>query len=241
MAMGGADYVRVGHKGAGALAPENTIESLAAAISYGVDMIEFDVVDSPDGDLMLAHSRDEIRHGAVRLEDALAFLAAEAPSSTQLDLDLKSQGFERPIVETLARHGLADRTIACSFFPQSLRTLRRLEPRLRTGLSYPWDRRGVSSKRALKPIAVAGAATLKRALPYRIGRMISSAGAGAAMIHFSVLSRATVEQCHRRGVAVYVWTVDDERLLAEVVALGVDGVISNDPRIFGMRAEQMSM
>ena len=57
------------------------------------------------------------------------------------------------------------------------------------------------------------------------------------MLHFSVVSHATVERCHQLGVSVFAWTVDDEALLARVLATGVDGVITNDPRIFGAAAE----
>ena len=67
--------------------------------------------------------------------------------------------------------------------------------------------------------------------------MVSGAKAEAAMLHVSVLSRACVERCHTRGIRVFAWTVDEPRLLADVLALGVDGVISNDPRIFTTRAE----
>jgi len=46
-------------------------------------------------------------------------------------------------------------------------------------------------------------------------------------------SRAAVERAHRLGAAVLAWTVDDEPTLRRVVTAGVDGVITNDPRIFG--------
>jgi glycerophosphoryl diester phosphodiesterase len=52
-----------------------------------------------------------------------------------------------------------------------------------------------------------------------------------------VLSRATVERCHEAGLSVFAWTVDHEELLQEVIATGVDGVITNDPRIFRAGAE----
>src|SRR5262245_9855408 len=61
--------LRIGHKGAAALAPENTLESLAKAIEFGVDMVEFDVVDRPDGALVLAHSHDEIEPDAATLDE----------------------------------------------------------------------------------------------------------------------------------------------------------------------------
>jgi glycerophosphoryl diester phosphodiesterase len=46
------------------------------------------------------------------------------------------------------------------------------------------------------------------------------------------VSRGVVERCHELGVAVLVWTVNDRSLFHELDALGVDGVISDDPRIF---------
>jgi glycerophosphoryl diester phosphodiesterase len=52
------------------------------------------------------------------------------------------------------------------------------------------------------------------------------------MLHFSVVSRAVVERAHAFGASVFVWTVDDESLLDQMLAAGVDGVITNDPRIF---------
>lgn len=233
-------FLRVGHKGAAALAPENTIESLAAALAHGVDMVEFDVVDAPDGRLLLAHSHEEIGPEAVSLDDALAFLAEVAPAEVAIDVDLKGHGFEEAVTSALRRHGLIDRAVVCSFFPKSLREVRRLEPRVKTGISYPWDRRGIAEKRLLKPVALAGIATLRGALPYRVCRMVDRARADAAMIHHAVLSRACVERCHRHGAKVYAWTVDDPTLLERVEELGVDGVITNDPRIFAPRGEDRS-
>jgi glycerophosphoryl diester phosphodiesterase len=227
-------FVRVGHKGAAALAPENTIASLAAALEHGVDMIEFDVVDAPDGRLVLAHSHEEIAPEAPTLDEALAFVAAEAEAHVAIDLDLKWYGFEARIVDGLREHGLLGRSLASSFFSRTLRELKRLEPGLRTGLSYPWDRRGLSTRRVLQPAVGVGAAALRRALPYRICRMVGRADAGSAMLHYAVVSRAAVECCHRRGISVFVWTVDDPELLDTLVWMGVDGVITNDPRIFGL-------
>jgi glycerophosphoryl diester phosphodiesterase len=223
--------IRIGHKGAASLAPENTLSSIAAAIEHGVDMVEFDVVDAPDGRLVLAHSREEIEHDAVTLEDALEYLASHS-SRVELDLDLKMHGFEARIAAVLQHYDLVDRTLACSFFAASLRELRRCEPGLRLGISYPWDRRGLSTRRVLSPVVPIGAAALRAALPRRIQRMAQSAEAGSVMLHYSVLSRATVERCHEAGLSVFAWTVDHESLLQDVIATGVDGVITNDPRIF---------
>lgn len=229
--------LRIGHKGAAALAPENTLESIAAALELGVDLVEIDVVDAADGTLVLGHSHAEIEPDAPTLDEALAFFALEAPPDAGIDLDLKWHGFEHELSAALRRHGLVDRALASSFFAHSLRALRGIEPALRTGISYPWDRHSLSLRRPLWPLVVTGAATLRRALPYRIGRMVSRAEARAAMLHFSVVSPAVVARCHALGVPVFVWTVDDPALLRRMVACGVDGVISNDPRIFDADGE----
>ena len=73
---------------------------------------------------------------------------------------------------------------------------------------------------------------LRRTLPLRIVRMLDRARASAAMLHHRVISRAAVERAHAHGAAVFAWTVDDEAALERVLAAGVDGVITNDPRIF---------
>jgi glycerophosphoryl diester phosphodiesterase len=231
-------FLRVGHRGAAALAPENTIAGIAAAIEHDVDIVEFDVVAAPDGRLVLAHSQKEISEHAASLDEALAFLAREAPPELGVDLDLKSNGVEEQIVDALRRHALVERALASSFFQDSLRRLRRLEPILRTGISYPWDRTGLAERRSLRPVVWVGAAALRRALPHRIEGMAARADVTSAMLHFSVLSNTVVDRCHELGLTVFAWTVDDPRLLERVVAMGVDGVISNDPRIFSAHAEE---
>lgn len=220
--------LRIGHRGAAALAPENTLESLRTAVGLGVDLVEFDVLDGSGGTLVLAHDRRVLRADALSLEEALAFFRDEAPS-VGVHLDLKCRGQEAPIVEALRRSGLVERTVVSSFLHRTLRAVGSLEPRLRLGLTYPEDRLGL---RRLRPLARGGLAAMRRALPRRIGRMLSHAGATAAMLHFSVVSEAVVDRCHARGAAVLTWTVDDADLAGRLAALGVDGVITNDPRIF---------
>ena len=219
--------LRIGHRGAPALAPENTLESIAAAIEHGVDLVEIDVV--VDGRLLrLAHSGAQLTETSPSLGDALELVAA---SETGVILDLKDTGGETGAVEGLRVHGLLERAVVCSFHAQSLRAVKQLEPGLTTGLAYPFDRAGIAERREFQPLIRMGLAGMRRVLPARIARMLARARADVASLHWGLVSPRLVESCHRRGAAVLAWTVEDERALAEVLAAGVDGVIANDLRL----------
>jgi len=220
--------LRIGHRGAAALAPENTIASLSLALELGCDLVEFDVLEV-DGTLLVAHSPAEIPVEPATLEDALAFLAG---TEAGIQLDLKAPGAERTLVQALGRHSLVERAVVSSFRPASLRALGALEPDLRLGLTYPEDRYGVGRRRLLAPLVGSGLALMRVTLARRIGRMLAAAGATAAMLHWQVVSRAAVERCHAAGAAVFAWTVLDAEQVRRLDDLGVDGVIADDPRIF---------
>lgn len=249
----GAGTLRVGHKGAAALEPENTLRSLARAVELGCDLVEFDVLCLDDGTLVLAHSDDllEVSHGAAsgrvrsRSLAELREVAPELPTFDEalelfaaaegvgLQIDLKGEGFEDAVAAAVRRHRLVERTVVSTFHAPSLLRLAEAEPEIARGLTYPVDRHGLTQRRPLYPVALAAAACLRRALPRRIVGLLGAARASAAMLHYSVVSPAAVERAHAEGAAVFAWTVDDEALLRRMVAAGVDAVITNDPRIFG--------
>src|SRR5687768_5893677 len=149
--------IRVGHRGAALLAPENTLRSFEAAIAAGAEAIEFDVLDLRDGPLVLAHCDDlwEVSHGAATgtvrnrslaqlrelapdlptLDEALAFLAARPELIVHADLKLTTRLDE--VAAALARHGLLERTVVSSFHLPTLATLARRAPRVCIGFTYP--------------------------------------------------------------------------------------------------------
>jgi len=221
--------LRIGHRGAAALAPENTIESLRLALELGCDLVEFDVHDL-DGALVLVHDRPaEPAPGLPTLDEALAFLAE---TGAGVHLDLKASGAEEAVADALRRHGLVERTVVSSFRPDTLWALAAVEPSVRLGLTYPEDRRGLGQRQAVAPFVGPALAAMRAALPFRLSRLLAGAGASAAMLHFAVVSSAAVERCHSLGAPVLVWTVDERAWMARLDALGVDGVITNNPRIF---------
>jgi glycerophosphoryl diester phosphodiesterase len=217
--------LRIGHRGAPSLAPENTIPSLLAAIEHGVDLVEMDVVADRD-ELRLAHGAERLSDESPALEEALDVVARCQVGAI---LDLKSPGIEGRVAALVRKRDLIDQTVVVSFRPAAVRLVKQLEPGLTTGLSYPFDRAGIADRREFQPLIRIGLAGLRRALPARIGRMLARAGADAALLHHALLSRRLVERCHARGAAVLAWTVEDQVALARVLAAGVDGVIANDP------------
>jgi glycerophosphoryl diester phosphodiesterase len=220
--------LRIGHRGAPALAAENTLASFRAAIDHGVDLVEMDVVAHRD-ELRLAHGSERLTDESPVLAEALDLIAERRVGAI---LDLKSRGIEGQVVTLLRERGALERTAVASFDPAAVRRLKELEPSLTTGLSYPFDRAGIAERREFQPLIRAGLAGLRHALPARIGRMLARARADAALLHHALVSRRLVERCHAREAAVLAWTVEDEVALERVVAAGVDGVIANDPDLF---------
>jgi glycerophosphoryl diester phosphodiesterase len=221
--------LRIGHRGAAALAPENTLRSIEAAIDLDVDLVEIDVVEE-QGRLRLGHDAASLTEESPLLEEALELLAARGAGVL---LDLKSTGVEGHVVSLLREQGIVDRSVVASFHAASLRAVKDVDSTVTTGFSYPFDRAGLSKLRPFQPFVAAGLASLRRALPSRIGRMLASARADAALLHWGLISAQVVERCHAREAAVLAWTVEDDVALERVLAAGVDGVIANDPRLLG--------
>jgi glycerophosphoryl diester phosphodiesterase len=219
--------LRVGHRGAAALAPQNTIASLALALELDCDLVEFDVLEL-DGVLVLAHSQSEVPTRLAALDEALAFLA---PGRCGIQVDLKARGAEQALVDALQKRGLVQRTVVSSFRAASLRTLHALEPGLRLGLTYPEDRYGVSRRRALAPFMSPALKAMRAVLPRRIAWMLDAAEATVAMLHWQVVSKPVVDRCHAFGATVLAWTVPNVDQVRVLDQLGVDGVIADDPRI----------
>ncbi len=219
--------LRIGHRGAAALAPANSLAAIEAALTVGVDGVEIDVV-TVDGRLVVAHSAGEAVAESPPLDDALALLAG---SDAFVLCDVKQAGREAELAALLGRHALLERTLVASFLPDVLLAAAAAAPALLLARSYPDDRLGISGR--LPDAAIeAGLAVLRRALPYRIAGMLRDSGASVATLHHRVVSPALVERCRALGAPVLAWTVNDPAALARVDALGVAGVITDDPRIF---------
>jgi glycerophosphoryl diester phosphodiesterase len=227
---GTGPVLKIGHRGAAALAPANTIEAVEAALVHGVDLVEIDVFGAPGGRLVLSHSRRELVAEPVTLDEMLVFLAERAPR-TRVLADLKFAGRERQFVEALRAHGFVERVLASTSQVSTLRNLRRLEPQLARSRTYPRGRVYFGEHRTFIHVSRPVQWAMRLTLPSRVSRFVDEVGASALTLNHRVVSRAAVERCHELGVAVLAWTVNEQDLVERLEALGVDGVITDDPRI----------
>ena len=128
--------LRIGHRGAAALAPENTLSSFRAAIGAGVDLVEFDVIEIADGSLVVAHGPGDVGPDTPTLDEALRFFVDEAPA-IGLHLDVKLTRREQDVVGAIRRFDLAGRSFVSSYYLGTARAVAAIDGGVRVGLTIP--------------------------------------------------------------------------------------------------------
>jgi glycerophosphoryl diester phosphodiesterase len=218
----------VGHRGASALAPENTIRAFELAIQYGLDFAELDVHLSHDGEVMVIHDADLTRmaHRPVAVGDLsagelgdldvgeglgvprLVDVFAVARGRLGLYVEMKGDGTGAALGE-LVRRGAADGVdlIGGSFRPRLVAELRAVAP-------------GV-------PRSVLFARCLVESM---IGTC-TDVGASYAHPCFRPVDAAMVAALHGAGLRVMAPHTNDAAEALEFARIGVDVIASDDPRI----------
>jgi len=218
---------------------ENTLTAFANAVKLGYRYLETDVHASRDGvvyafhdsalgrltdrsgriaDLDSADIRQARVHGREPIP-AMAELFEEFPDA-RFNIDVKEDSAVGPTVELIEAARAHDRICLASFSATRIRRLRcLLGPRVATSLGSAEVARfraplGIVRRRAV----TSGAACLQ--IPRRVGRLI-------------VATAGLVAEAHRHGFQVHVWTVNDASQMAELLDIGVDGIITD--RIDGLR------
>jgi glycerophosphoryl diester phosphodiesterase len=231
----------VGHKGADLIVRGNTVESFKAAAEAGVDTIEFDVVWIRDAELpleqraplMVAHDWEaQAAHPPLPLTEALDAFLEPPLQEVEIDLDIKLPGREEEFVEALRERGLIDRAMISTTEMHVLRRVLELEPNLRRGWTYPKAGRDYNRRPWAKPILHAAIAGMRLQLPGLAAEKLPKFGVFAMWVYHPLVSPKLASICKRAGVELIAWTVDDERRMRKLVDMGVDGLVSNDPRLF---------
>jgi len=225
----------LGHRGASAICPENSLPAFQRAVSDGADGVELDVICCATGEVMVFHDDDLARLGArperiadlpyVVLRDLVLTSGAQIPTLQEVlevcrapflvNIELKASGFWGgplgPLVDRVAaivdRTAASGRVLVSSFHPRAIFHWQRRSPHVPAGLLF--EREGPWLLRH------PWAAPLLRPLGVHPEAILCD--------------RDRVARWHRQGHMVNVWTVDDPTALRALADIGVDGVISNDP------------
>jgi glycerophosphoryl diester phosphodiesterase len=212
---------------------ENTLSAFRRAAAEGYRYLETDVRATRDGvvmaqhDATLARTTDnrspvaelrwaDLRRALIGGRERLCRLdelLEELPDAL-LNIDVKADPAVAPVLTTLQRCDAWHRVCLASFSERRLTRLRRCAgPRLLTST-------GRASAAALRLRSLVGFGPPVRGrlaqLPRRRGRVV-------------VVDRALVNYAHRLGMEVHVWTVDRPTEMAELLDLGVDGLVTDRP------------
>jgi len=223
------------HRGASAYAPENTMEAFLLAYSQGADGIELDVHLSGDGEVVVAHdeSLERVSDGKGFIKDyplkelkQMNFNSGKKEyefvtiptlrevlkkiKNTQMlvNIELKTdifpyKGIEKKVFNLVKEYNMKERVIYSSFHWDSIGKLRELDKDSRIGMLF--------SRRWKEAVAYA-----------------REIGANAIHPPFrAMLDNKFAESCRREGLAVHVWTVNNEQDCIKMINKGVDAIITD--------------
>jgi glycerophosphoryl diester phosphodiesterase len=197
------------------LPPENTLACFEYALAHGCDGFEFDVRITRDGRLVICHNASSggrkiatsrLEGLRSRCDEALPCLEdvlAEFGDRAYLDIEVKVAGGEESIINAL-RRSRPQSYLLSSFLPEVLSRFHQLDPSLPLG--YVCDR--PADVRAW------------RELPLRV-----------FLPQYELVDEKLIREVHTRGFKIFTWTVNGEEDMRQLAAWGIDGLISDDPRL----------
>jgi glycerophosphoryl diester phosphodiesterase len=206
-----------------------------------VDTIEFDVLWLPDAHLPLeqraplvvAHDwEDAARRTPLRLTEALDAFLEPPLDKVEIDLDVKLPGREEELVAALRERDLLGRAMISTMEMHTLRRVLELEPGLRRGWTYPKATRDWTSKRWARLPLRAALIGLRTRLPGLAAEKLPQFNVEAMWVYHPLITPRLARVCDLAGVELIAWTVDDHQRMRQLVEMGVDGICSNDPRLF---------
>lgn len=219
--------LNIGHRGAAGLAPENTLKSVHKALDHGVDWIEVDVY-YVDGELLVIHDdrleRTTNGSGYVleksfsylrsldagdgeqipTLQEVLALIDRKAGINIELKGPDTAEAVATLIHDALRRGWQYDQFLVSSFNHHSLQHIKEIDPNV--------------------PIGV-----LIYALPLDYAAAAGELTAFSVNMGMSFITKAFVEDAHKRQLKVFVYTVNEAEDFVRMAALGVDGIFTDYP------------
>jgi glycerophosphoryl diester phosphodiesterase len=236
----------IAHRGASGAAPENTLSSIRQAMADGADWVEIDVQETADGEVVVIHDSDFMKLAGVnrsvseatmeqianidigswfapeyadervpRLADVLAEVKGRGKLIVELKYYGHDQQLEQRVIDLIEAAGMQDDTMIMSLKYTGIKKVRMLRPDWTIGLL---------SARAIGDLTRLDADFLA--------------------VNLALARPALIESAHAAGKNFYVWTVNDALAMSQMVSLGVDGIITDEPalgrEVLAARAELSS-
>lgn len=243
----------IGHRGASALAPENTLAAFRRAIDDGADGIEFDVRLARDGVPVVIHDATLERTGLVRRK--VAQLTAAELGATDVGRwfhQAVNAGGEfagetvpslQQVFELFSEHdGLlylemkADAGAGNELASEVVRMIRESNLGERVIVEC-FDLTLIQRVKEIDSM-IRTAALFEPKLSrnnwffrQKLTALAKASGAGEIALHHALASRRTIEQAQQQGLSVVVWTVDSPEWVARAQDLGVSALITNNPAL----------
>ena len=214
----------MGHRGAAAYAPENTLPAFESGIASGANAVECDIHLSQDGKMVVMHDttldRTTSLKGKIAETPWATMKAAGIPSLADLTktkdrvvliVEVKAgQGIEPLMVDHLRRERMVDQSIVFSFNDASVEKVEAIAPEFTT-------------------VWLLSKAEVEKGMDAVFGNLAKIHADGVGFDYHQVTS-AWVEEAHRRKLPVFVWTVPPGDEVARLKERGVNFIITNSPR-----------
>jgi glycerophosphoryl diester phosphodiesterase len=224
----------IAHRGASAYRPENTMAAFELAIVQGADMFELDVQRSADGVIVAFHDFDTARwNGRKELVTALTWSELQQLNiggeriptlvevcqlarahQVRLNVELKGYGLAADVARVLHDEQMETQTLISCFQPNELIAMHQVAPRLPLGY--------LMGTRTFRPDV-----RLRESWPFRALRSIGATAWHPTYLIPMVLR--VIPRVRHAGYQVNVWTVNDAAMMRRLIALEVDGIITDRP------------
>jgi glycerophosphoryl diester phosphodiesterase len=230
----------IAHRGASGYAPENTLIAFRKALQMGADMVEFDVHALPSGEIVLMHDNRVnrttngkgyvLQHGFAELrsldagageivptlEEVLDLIDRQIPVNIELKGPGTAQGVARIVKQYLSHGWQSSDFLISSFNHHELAAFKRLVPEIEV-------------------------AALDGNLPLGYAAFAEELQAVAVCLSHEFVTKEYILDAHKRGMEVYVWTVDDPEEVERVCIMGADGIFTNVPDIARVTSQSLAL
>ena len=225
----------IAHRGAAGRAPENTIAAVRAAVEDGADWVEIDVQESIDGEIVVVHDSDLMKLAKVnrKIWDMTLAELKQIDIGSWFGEEFSSERLPtlREVLEEV--RGRALLLIELKYYGHD----QQLEQRVVDVV----EQAGMVEEVAFMSLQRSGIEKLQKLRPdWKVGLLLSKAiGTLSSMemdflaVNMGTTNPALIRQAHAGDKELFVWTVNDQVSMSRMMSLGVDGIITDEPKMAG--------